>query len=253
MKEEVSMLLEPAKAFLLQIGQFLPKLLLAIIVVVVGWLLAKAVRFAVARGLRAINFHVLGERAGIDGFLKQGGIETDTVGILALLVFWLVLLAALIIGFNGLGLTYITDLLGRIALFIPHVIVAVLIVAFGSYFAQFIGNTVHGLLPQRAGARRRTAGHAGSRYAILTFVVLIALDHVSVGGDIVRESFLIILAGVVLGLALAFGIGGQSKAAQLLERWWPSGTSGARRGRHERSPIGRGLTDRQGCARFDRR
>jgi hypothetical protein len=221
MKEEVSMLLEPAKAFLLQVGQFLPKLLLAIIVVVVGWLLAKAVRFAVARGLRAINFHVLGERAGIDGFLKQGGIETDTVEILALLVFWLVMLAALIIGFNGLGLTYITDLLGRIALFLPHVIVAVLIVAFGSYFAQFIGNTVTGYCRS---AQVRDAELLGTlvRYAVLTFVVLIALDHVSVGGDIVRESFLIILAGVVLGLALAFGIGGQRKAAQLLERWWPS-------------------------------
>ena len=222
MKEEVSMLLEPAKAFLLQVGQFLPKLLLAIIVVVVGWLLAKAVRFAVASGLRAINFHVLGERAGIDGFLKQGGIETDIVGILALLVFWLVILAALIIGFNGLGLTYITDLLGRIALFLPHVIVAVLIIAFGSYFAQFVGNTVASYCRS---AQVRDAELLGvlARYAILTFVVLIALDHLSIGGEIVRESFLIILAGVVLGLALAFGIGGQRKAAQLLERWWPSG------------------------------
>lgn len=221
MKEEVSMLLEPAKAFLLQIGQFLPKLLLALIVVVVGWLLAKAARFAVSRGLRAINFHVLGERAGVDGFLRQGGIETDTVEILALLVFWLVLLAALIIGFNGLGLTYITDLLHRIALFIPHVIVAVLIIAFGSYFAQFIGSTVTAYCRS---ARVRDAELLGllSRYAILTFVVLIALDHLAIGGDIVRDSFLIILAGVVLGLALAFGIGGQRKAAQLLERWWPS-------------------------------
>jgi len=221
MKEEVSMLLEPAKAFLMQIGQFLPKLLLAAVVLVVGWLLAKAVRFAVARGLRAINFHVLGERAGIDGFLKQGGIDTDTVGILALLVFWLVMLAALIIGFNSLGLTYITDLLGRVALFLPHVIVAVLILAFGSYFAQFIGNTVTSYCRS---ARVRDAELLGilGRYAILTFVVLIALDHLAIGGEIVRESFLIILAGVVLGLALAFGIGGQKHAAELLERWWPT-------------------------------
>lgn len=221
MKEEVSMLLEPARAFLMQIGEFLPKLLLAAVVLVVGWLLAKAVRFAVTRGLRAINFHVLGERAGIDGFLKQGGIETDTVGILALLVFWLVVLAALIIAFNSLGLTYITDLLGRIALFLPHVIVAVLILAFGSYFAQFVGNTVTSYCRS---AQVRDAELLGilARYAILTFVVLIALDHLSIGGEIVRVSFLIILAGVVLGLALAFGIGGQKRAAELLERWWPT-------------------------------
>ena len=60
-----------------------------------------------------------------------------------------------------------------------------------------------------------------AQYAILTFVVLIALDQVNVGGDIVRQTFLILLAGVVLALALAFGLGGKDWAAEMLERWWP--------------------------------
>jgi hypothetical protein len=60
-----------------------------------------------------------------------------------------------------------------------------------------------------------------AQYAILAFVVLIALDQVNVGGDIVRQTFLIVLAGVVLALALAFGIGGKDWAAEMLERWWP--------------------------------
>jgi hypothetical protein len=55
----------------------------------------------------------------------------------------------------------------------------------------------------------------------MTFVVLIALDQVNVGGDIVRQSFLIILAGVVFALALAFGLGGRDAAAELIDRWWP--------------------------------
>ena len=220
MKEEVSMLLEPARAFLMQIGEFLPKLLLAAVVLVVGWLLAKAVRFAVTRGLRAINFHVLGERAGIDGFLKQGGIETDTVGILALLVFWLVVLAALIIGFNSLGLTYITDLLGRVVLFVPRVMVALLILAFGAYFARAVGGAVTTYCRNVQMQDSELLGRI-AQYAIVTFVVLIALDQVNVGGDIVRQSFLILLAGVVFALALAFGIGGKDWAAEMLERWWP--------------------------------
>ncbi len=60
-----------------------------------------------------------------------------------------------------------------------------------------------------------------AQYAIIAFVVLIALDQMSVGGAIIRESFLIILAGVVFALALAFGLGGRDWAAALLERWWP--------------------------------
>ena len=49
----------------------------------------------------------------------------------------------------------------------------------------------------------------------------LALDQVNVGGDIVRESFLIILAGIVFALALAFGLGGKDAAAELIDRWWP--------------------------------
>jgi len=56
--------------------------------------------------------------------------------------------------------------------------------------------------------------------------VLIALDQVNVVTDIIRQAFLLLIAGTVLALALAFGIGGQKMAADLLERWWPKkGTS----------------------------
>ena len=60
-----------------------------------------------------------------------------------------------------------------------------------------------------------------ARYLIMTFVVMIALSQVEVGGDIVQKTFLIILAGLVLALALAFGLGGREWAAAMLERWWP--------------------------------
>jgi len=217
--EKVDVMLEPLKAVLMQVGQFLPRLALAVIVLLVGWLLARFIRFAVIRGLRAINFHVLAERAGMDGFLRQGGVTTDTTAILGILVYWLVILAALVIAFNGLGLTYITELLGRIVAFLPRVIVAVVIVAFGTYFARFIGEAVTTYC-RNVGIQDRDLLGRLARYAILAFVLVIALDQMSLGVDIVRESFLIVLAGVVLALALAFGLGGQRWAAGLLERWW---------------------------------
>jgi flagellar biosynthesis protein FliQ len=216
----LQMSLEPLRGFLISAGEFLPRIVLALLILLAGWIIAKMVRFAIARGLRAVNFTVLTERAGIDGFLRDGGIQTDTAGILALLFYWLVILASLIIGFNLLGLTYITDLLGRVVLFLPKVMVALLILAFGAYFARFVGNAVtaycRNVHMQDADILGRLA-----QYAILAFVVLIALDQVNVGGDIVRQTFLIVLAGVVLALALAFGIGGKDWAAEMLERWWP--------------------------------
>jgi len=216
----VDLLIEPLQVLLHQAGEFLPRLGLAVLVLIVGWLFAKAVRFTVVRGLRAINFNVLTERAGMDGFLAQGGISTDTTGIFGVLVYWLVILAALVIAFNGLGLTYITDLLGKVVLFVPKIIVALLILAFGAYFARFIGNAIVTYC-RNVGVRDADLLGTVAQYALIVFVVLIALDQMSVGGDIVRQSFLIVLAGVVFALALAFGIGGKDWAAGLLEQWWP--------------------------------
>jgi len=211
----------PARVFLVQVGEFLPRALLAILIVIVGWLLAKALRFAVVMALRAVNFHVLTQRAGLDVFLRQGGGETDTTDIVGWLIYWLVILTALMIAFNSIGLTYVTDLVGRVVLFVPRVILAVVILAFGAYFGRFIGRSVTVYCRNVGLADSELLGRL-AMYAVVVFVLLIALDQLGLG-DIIRQSFLIILAAVALGLALAFGLafglGGQHRAAEFLERW----------------------------------
>src|SRR5688572_28500867 len=216
----IEMSLEPLRGFLISVGEFLPRILLALLVLLAGWMVAKMVLFDIATGLRAVNFNVLTERAGMDSFLRDGGIRSDTTEILGLLFYWLVILASLVIGFNLLGLEYITDLLGRVVWFLPKVMVALLILAFGAYFARFVGNAV---IAYCRNVHLQDAEILGrlAQYAILAFVLLIALDQVDVGGEIVRQTFLIVLAGIVFALALAFGLGGKEWAAEMLERWWP--------------------------------
>ncbi|MEO5701577.1 MAG: hypothetical protein ABIS17_07340 [Casimicrobiaceae bacterium] len=218
---------EPTRVFLLEIGHFLPRALIAVAIVVVGWLIAKALRFAVVKALRAINFHVLTERAGLDGFLRQGGGSTDTVVVLGLLVYWLVLLTAFMIGFNSIGLTYVTDLVGRIVLFVPRVMLAVVIIAFGAYFGRFIGRSVSVYCKNAGIADGDLLGRLAT-YAVVVFVLLIALDQLGVG-ELIRESFLIILAALALALALAFGLGGRKRAEEFLDRWRPVGPDDPRR------------------------
>lgn len=218
--DTLSFYLEPLRAFLIQLGAFIPRLLFAVVVVLIGWLIAKVVRFAVIRGLRAVNFQVLTERAGIDNFLRQGGMVTDSTVVFGFLAYWMVILAALVIAFNGLGLSYVTDILSRVMWFVPNLFVALLILAFGAYFAKFVGDAVQ-TYGRNAGIQDGSLLGKAAQYAILLFVLLIALDQVKIGGDIVRQSFLIILGGVVFALALAFGLAGKDWAADRIEDWWP--------------------------------
>ena len=218
--QSIDVLLEPLRALLAQVGAFVPRLLVAVAILLAGWLLAKAVRFAFMRALRAVNFHVLTERAGIDGFLRQGGIESDSTAISGVLAYWFTLLVALLIAFNSLGLDYATDLVRNVVLLVPRLFIGLLILTLGAYFARFVGNALSSYC---AGAGIGDAELLGrlAQYAVLLFVVLIALDHLDVGGQLLQTTFLIAFAGVVLALALAFGLGGRDWAAALLERWWP--------------------------------
>ncbi len=130
------------------------------------------------------------------------------------------ILAALMIAFNSLGLDHVTDLIGRVLLFVPKVIVAILMIAFGAYFARFVGAAVTTYCSNLGMGDARLLGRF-SVYAIMVFVVLIALDQLGLG-DVIRQTFLIIVGAVALGLALAFGLGGRDRAREAIDRWFRS-------------------------------
>jgi hypothetical protein len=217
--QSIDILVDTTREFLHQSAALLPRLVLALAIVGVGWLVAKIVRFAIEKGLRAVNFNVLTERAGTDHFLQAAGLRGDTSTLFGLLGYWMVLVAALMVAFNGLGLTYVTDLLQRVELFGPRILVAGLVLVLGSYFARFVGESIERFCRDAQISDGDILGKV-VRSLIMAFVVMIALSQMEVGGDFVQWAFLIILAGVILALALAFGLGGREWAAALLERWW---------------------------------
>src|ERR1700761_1112812 len=132
--QNLDFLPETTRHFLEQGAELLPKLALAFGIILVGWLIAKAVRFAVERGLRAVNFNVLTERAGTDHFLQQGGLRGDTTTLFGLLAYWVVILAALMGAADKVGLLHLTDILHRVLLYSPKILVSMVIAVFGSYF-----------------------------------------------------------------------------------------------------------------------
>lgn len=214
MEEFVSRIIEtlsPARVFWLNFVDFLPKLLIAIAVLVAGWLLAKLISFAIVKVLKMITFiPLIAEKSGMDGFLKQGGIKKSTIDILGILIYWLIILVTLLVAFNTLGLTEVSKLFEKITSFIPLVIAAVILLAIGLFFARFVEDALIAY-GKNVGMEDINMIARLARYAIMAFVFIVALDQVKVGGQLIEHTFLILFGGIVLALALAFGLGSGQK------------------------------------------
>ena len=207
---------ESIGAFLRGIGDFLPNILAAIVILIVGWLIARILKAAVGRGLRMVRFPTLAERAGIDGFLEKGGVKQSATGLLAVLVYWLVMLIVLLTAVNAVRLEMASQLLNQILLYIPNIIVAVIVVVVGLYAANFV-----------AGIVRTAAANAGipeaelvatlARYALVIFTFAIALNQLRIGADIVANGFLLLFGAACLAGALAVGLGARDFVARYMD------------------------------------
>ncbi len=203
----------------LQVQQFLPRLLGALLFLTIGWLVARLVRAVVIKVLRVARLDVAAERAGIEDFLLKGGVRYTTVTLIGQLLYWGLLLIVALAVFNMLGLPVSNDLINRVAGYLPNVLVALVIVVFGSMLARFVRATVHTYL-NNIGVTGAVPISFLAQAAILAFVATLALEQLHIGGQVLVSAFQLAFGGICLALALAFGLGGREWAASFLERTW---------------------------------
>ncbi len=210
--------LEPGRVFVARIAAFLPSLVAALLVLLAGWLLARAARLLIFRFLLAVRFDVASEKAGIDEVLIRADLRQNPTELVAALGQWLILLLALMTAINTLGLSSLSDLLAQVLLYLPKVIAAVVVLILGLFFASFLAGVV------RTAAASAGMGEADvlgtlARYAIVTFTVAVTLEELGIGAALVRSAFVILFGAVALALALAFGLGCKDLAREWMVRY----------------------------------
>jgi hypothetical protein len=203
----------------LQLQQFLPRLLAAAVILSLGWLVAKLVRRLVIRGLRLARIEHAAEQAGLDDFLLRGGVRYTTATLLGQIAYWGVFLVVALAVFNLLGLPVSTELIDEVVRYIPSVMVALVILVFGSLLAGFLSSAVRTYLDNIGVEGARTIGFL-TQGALLTFIGVLALEQLRIGGQVLVSAFQLAFGGFCLALALAFGLGGREWAAGILERTW---------------------------------
>jgi hypothetical protein len=205
-------------AFATKITAFLPELIGAIIIFVVGWIIARLVKLAVEKLLKLVRFDTATEKTGVRAFLKKGEIVKTPSEIVGSLVYWFIMILVIIASFDALGLPIVSDLLNTIFLYIPNVVAAIIVLVLGLLLGNLLASVVR-TAASNAGLKNAEGLGKLSLYAIVIFSAAIALIQLGIGEEIVVSAFGIGFGAAALAMAIAFGLGGKDVAADYLKRW----------------------------------
>lgn len=198
------------------LSTWLPALLSAILLLIVGWIVARLGQAVVVRLLRRLGLDRLAERTNIDHALNGVGIQSTLSWLLARVTYWLILIFFILLALGALGLTdVVTSAINSLFAFLPRFVVAMAIFLIGAFIARVVGDAISAITTQSNVPSGRALGQA-VRYSILLIVAILALDELGVQTTILTTIVIVTIAAVALGLALAFGLGNRSLALSIM-------------------------------------
>jgi Conserved TM helix len=195
------------------VATFVPKLVVALLILLVGWFVAKAVAGILNKVLERVGFDRVVERGGVRQVLARS--RYDASDILAKLVFWTIMLLVLQLAFGVFGSNPVSDLLRGLIAYLPNVFVAILILVIAAAIARAVTDLLSNLLSSVQGGQLLARG-AG--VAVLVFAVFAALDQLQIAPRIVTGLWYALLAAVVGSVIVAVGGGGIRTMQQYWER-----------------------------------
>ncbi len=201
----------------LGVANFVPNLIIAIIILAIGWILAVLVEKLVEHLFKALKVDTALKSAGLEDLVKRAGHELNSGLFVGALVKWFIIVVFLMSSFDVLGLTQFTVFLRQVVGYLPQVIVAVLILM----VAMVVGNTMERIVIASSRATNvksaEMLGHI-TRWAIWIFAILTALFNLGIAPSIIQTVITAVFAGGALAIGLAFGLGGKEYAQKILEK-----------------------------------
>ncbi len=197
------------------LATFIPKLVAAIVIFVIGWIVAKVLKNLIHRGLAKLGVDNLVDRSGLGAPLERAGFA-DSALLLARVVYVGLMLIVLQLAIDVLDITAIEDVLDDIIDFIPKLFVAIIIIFLTGAIARFVSELVGGLTEGQSWGNLATNVAAGAIWVIGLFA---ALDQIEVAQDVVDTLFTTLVGALALILVIKFGVGGIWAAR---DRFWPA-------------------------------
>jgi small-conductance mechanosensitive channel len=198
-----------------QVGLFLPKILGALVILIIGLVIAAVLGGIVRRLVAYTRIDDLFDKLEARANLHKMGINFNLAALTGWFVKWFIIIATLITVADTLGLQQITLFLQQVVLYIPNVIVAIAILTIGMVAGQFVSTLISDALKASPVTARNSAAMGKiAKYAIIVFAFMAALLQLGIAPQLIQ----ILFAGLVLTLTLAFGLGGREQAAKYIAR-----------------------------------
>jgi hypothetical protein len=224
----------------------IPQVLGALLVVLVGWIIA---------GLVARVASSLLQRAGADRMFAEHGAavygsqssQIKPSVVVGELVKWLIRIVFLVAAANVLGMTQVSILLNQILLWIPNLIVAAVILLVAPVIARFVRGAIEVGAGQMGFTNAPLLGRI-AEIAIVAFAVVIAVNQIGIAANLVNTLFIGLVGAVALAFGLAFGLGGREVAAEITRDWYTSSQSAAQKVQSETQSASRAEKPAGGAA-----
>lgn len=196
----------------------IPNILGALILLIIGWIIAGIVGGLVTKLCQGIHVDTVGDRIGVNDFLEKSGSKLRASSIIGEIVKWVVRLVFIEMAAEQLGMPQISLIINQILGFIPNIIVAMVILGVGAFLGQLLGGTVRGAASEAKIGNAALLSKLTSG-AVMAFAIIAALNELNVAPVVVNTLYIGLVSALALALGLAFGLGGRDTAARLTEQW----------------------------------
>lgn len=198
---------------------YIPSIINAILILLVGWLIAKIIQWVILRLSHALGIDRMAEKSGVHRFLEKRGMKKGFSGILSMIGFWAIMLIVMVNFFNHLGLEVVSDLLNQLLLFIPNLLISCVLIIIGFYLAEFVSSLVVSSLEESNFENPELIGKLVF-YSIGFFTVAISLTQMGIGETLITNIVSIFFGSIGLALAIAFGFGGRNWAKEIINKYF---------------------------------
>ena len=199
-----------------EIAHYLPRLIVMLIIALVGWVIAYLLKLVARSLLRLTKFSKLSENAGATQLLHQAALPSSTE-LVSRFVFWVAWAGFVLLGVSVLGIAGLQEYISRFFLFLPRLFVALVILFFGLVAASFFSRAAL-LAAVNANFRSSRMFSIAVRFIIIVFSLSMTFEVLGVAEQTMLIAFATVFGAAMLGLALAFGLGGQDLARRFLEK-----------------------------------